>query len=181
MKMKLMQFMTLLALFATSAMAAQVDLKNSKFTWHGAKVTGKHYGQVPLKSGTVEMKGGWVSTGSFEADLTAFTVTDLKGEWATKFLNHMKGEDFFETGKYPTAKLVIKSVKDKVATADLTIKGKTNEVKFPIDKKDGKFVGTLKFDRTKFDMKYGSKSFFKSIGDKAIDDEVKVDFAFAVK
>ena len=180
--MKMMQLMTLVSfVFATSVFAADVDLKNSKLTWHGSKVTGKHYGQIPLKSGSVEMKDGKIASGEFVADVTAFTVTDLKGEWATKFLNHMKGEDFFEIKKHPTAKLVIKSVKGKTAMGDLTIKGKTNPVKFDLAKKGGTYNGTLKFDRTKFDMIYGSKSFFKSIGDKAIDNDVKVEFSFKVK
>jgi len=30
-------------------------------------------------------------------------------------------------------------------------------------------------------MKYGSSSFFKSLGDKAIENEVKVEFAFKTK
>jgi len=181
MKLKMMQLMTLTALFAASAFATDVDLKSSDLTWHGSKVTGKHSGKIPLKSGSVELKDGKIASGEFVADLTSFTITDLEGEWATKFLTHMKSGDFFEVEKYPTAKIVIKSVKGNKATADLTIKGKTNEVKFDINEKAGKYAGTLEFDRTKFDMIYGSKSFFKSIGDKAIDNEVKVEFAFSVK
>jgi hypothetical protein len=33
----------------------------------------------------------------------------------------------------------------------------------------------VKVDRTKYDIRYGSKSFFDSIGDKAIDDEFTLD------
>jgi hypothetical protein len=32
----------------------------------------------------------------------------------------------------------------------------------------------VKVDRTKYDIRYGSKSFFASIGDKAIDDEFEL-------
>jgi hypothetical protein len=32
-------------------------------------------------------------------------------------------------------------------------------------------------DRTKYDIKYGSKSFFESIGDKAIDNEFELKVA----
>lgn len=179
--LKMIQMSTLVALFAASAFAADVDLKSSSLKWKGTKVTGEHYGKVPFKSGTVELKDGKVASGEFVADISNFTVEDLSGEWATKFLNHVKGEDFFEVSKYPTAKLKIKSVKDDVATADLTIKGKTNEVKFAITEKGGVHSGILKFDRTKFDMIYGSKDFFKSIGDKAIHNEVVVNFEFKVK
>ena len=178
MKLKMIQMMTLLALVVSSAFAADVDLKNSSLTWRGSKVTGKHHGKVPLKSGSVEFKNGKIASGNFVADLSAFTIEDLKGEWAGKFIKHMKSEDFFEVSKYPTAKLKIKSVKKNKAIADLTVKGKTNEVKFDIKETKGVYSGVLKFDRTKFDMIYGSKNFFKSIGDKAIDNEVKVEFSF---
>lgn len=93
----------------------------------------------------------------------------------------MKSEDFFEVKKYPTAKMKIKSVKGNTATGDLTIKGKTNEVTFDMKESKGAYVGTLKFDRTKFDMIYGSNNFFKSLGDKAINDEVIVEYKLVPK
>ena len=36
---------------------------------------------------------------------------------------------------------------------------------------------TFNVDRTKYDIKYGSKSFFASIGDKAINDEFELKIA----
>lgn len=183
MKSKLLQALTVLALSFTAAFAfaGEINLKESQLKWKGTKVTGEHYGKVPFKSGTVDMKDGKVTGGEFVADLTNFTIEDLEGEWATKFLTHMKSEDFFEVKKYPTAKLKIKSIKGNNVTADLTIKGKTNEVKFKMKEKDGLHSGVLKFDRTKFDMIYGSGNFFKNLGDKTINDEVVVDFTFKVK
>ena len=61
----------------------------------------------------------------------------------------------------------------------MTIKGITNAVTFPATVKmtansitaDGK--ATL--DRTKYDIRYGSKSFFENIGDKAIYDDFTVE------
>ncbi|MAZ50097.1 MAG: lipid-binding protein [Halobacteriovoraceae bacterium] len=170
-----------LALVSFSAFGADVDLKKSEFKWEGSKVTGKHHGKVPLKSGVVQMKDGKITGGEFVADLTAFTVTDLEGEWADKFLGHMKSGDFFEVEKYPTSKLVIKSVKGKKVTADLTVKDKTNQVTFDMTQKGNEYTGQLIFDRTKFGMIYGSGDFFKNLGDKMINNEVKVDFKFVVK
>lgn len=170
-----------LALVSFSSFGAEVDVSKSEFKWTGKKVTGKHYGKVPLKSGTVEMKDGKLISGEFVADLKNFTVDDLEGEWAQKFLTHMKSEDFFEMKKYPDAKLKIKSVKGDKATADLTIKGKTNEVKFDIKQEGNTFSGKLVFDRTKFGMIYGSDSFIKNLGDKAIENDVTVDYKFVVK
>lgn len=181
MKFKMIQLMTLLAVLVSSAFAVEVDLAKSSLKWKGTKVTGEHFGKVPLKSGSVNFKDGKISSGEFVADLSAFTIEDLKGEWAEKFLKHMKSEDFFEVAKYPTAKIKIKSIKGNKATADLTIKGKTNEVNFDIKEKKGLYTGVLKFDRTKFDMIYGSKNFFKNLGDKVIHNDVTVNFSFALK
>lgn len=179
--MKLIKSIFLIAALTTSAFAAEVDTSKSTFEWKASKVTGKHNGMVPLKSGSLEVKDGKVVGGEFVANLKDFTIIDLSGEWATKFITHMKSEDFFEVKKFPTAKMKIKSVKGTKATGDLTIKGKTNEVTFEMKESKGTYVGTLKFDRTKFDMKYGSNNFFKNLGDKAINDEVIVEYKLVLK
>jgi len=114
-------------------------------------------------------------------DLSTVKVADLEGEWSDKFLTHIKSDDFFNIEKYPTAKLVIKSVKGNEFTGDLTIKGKTNPVTFTAKQDAKTYQGVLKFNRTKFDMVYGSGSFFKGLGDKMIHDEVNVDFKVVLK
>ena len=179
--MNLLKSIILSVLLTSASFAVEIDTSKSILNWQASKVTGKHHGKVPMKSGNLEIKNGKVIGGEFVADLSDFTVEDLSGEWATKFITHMKSEDFFEVKKYPTAKMKIKSVKGTTATGDLTIKGKTNEVSFDMKESKGAYVGTLKFDRTKFDMIYGSKNFFKSIGDKAINDEVTVEYKLVPK
>ena len=60
-------------------------------------------------------------------------------------------------------------------TGDLTIKGITHALTFPADVTPGKnnvhAKATIKVDRTKYDIKYGSGSFFDNLGDKAIENE----------
>lgn len=61
-------------------------------------------------------------------------------------------------------------------TGQLTIKGITNPIAFLTAYTVNGNVLTatasnVKVDRTKYSIKYGSKSFFDSMGDKAIDDE----------
>ena len=93
----------------------------------------------------------------------------------------MKSEDFFQVEKWPTAKLVIKSVKGEKVKGELTIKDKTNPVEFTAKNEKGFYTGTLKFDRTKFGMIYGSGNFFKNLGDKMIENDVTLDFKVKVK
>lgn len=168
-------------LISLSISAAEVDLSKSKFKWKGTKVTGEHFGEVPLKSAKVEMKEGKISSGNFVIDLTKMTVTDLQGEWADKFLAHIKNEDFFEVGKYPTAKLVIEKDNGKTISGKMTIKDKTNPISIDYKKSGKTYSGKMIFDRTKYNIVYGSGNFFKNLGDKVIHDKVEVTFTVTLK
>jgi polyisoprenoid-binding protein YceI len=169
--------MTILMTLSVSAFAA-VDLTKSDFTWTGKKIAGPHYGKVMLQSGTIVEEKGALKSAEFVMDLNKITVTDLEGEWADKLIGHLKNADFLDVEKYTTAKLVVKSVKGKKVTADLTIKDKTQPVTFDVKKSGNTYSGVLMFDRTKFGMQYNSKDFFdvKALGDKVIDNEVKLEF-----
>lgn len=167
----------------------KVDTKTSSMEWFAEKVTGKHQGTIALSSGEIKNDHGNLS-GTFEADMTTIVNTDLTGEYKTKLENHLKSDDFFGSEKYPKAKFTttsISPIKDAkeggfthTVKGNLTIKEKTNEITFDAVIKDeaGKIacVGTAVVDRSKFDVKYGSKSFFPEIGDKAIYDEFKIKF-----
>ena len=54
---------------------------------------------------------------------------------------------------------------------DMTIRGITNPIKFKSIMTNGRANAKLKIDRTKYGVKYASKSFIKNIGDKMIYDE----------
>lgn len=161
--------------------AAEVDLQKSTFAWTGKKVTGEHTGFISLKSARLDASEEKITSGEFVMSIDSITVTDLKGEWAEKFLGHMKSADFFEVEKYPTAKLVITGDNGKEIMGKLTIKGKTNEIKIPYKKIGNKYSGIMTFDRTKFDMVYGSGNFFKNLGDKVISDTVTIHFNVVTK
>jgi polyisoprenoid-binding protein YceI len=161
-----------------------VDTKKSTVVWLGKKVTGEHTGNISLNSGKVEVADKTIKSAEFEMDMNSITCTDLTdATYNGKLIGHLKSEDFFNTAKYPTATFVLKSATDKgnsnyEVKGDLTIKGITKEVSFPsVIKMEGKTfvaVSTITIDRTKYDIKYGSKSFFEGIGDKAINDEFEL-------
>lgn len=162
---------------AVSAQTKKVDVAKSKITWVGKKVTGQHDGTVNLKEGTLIFKGKKLSGGNFTVDMNSISTSDLKaGQGKEKLDGHLKADDFFGTDKFPTSTLVFKTIKDKgnnvyTVTADLTIKGKTNPVTFDIAVKGNTASTAFKVDRTKYDIKYGSGSFFDNLGDKTINDE----------
>ena len=109
------------------------------------------------------------------------TVTDLQGEWADKFLVHMKNEDFFDVEKFPTATLKLTKDDGKKLYGKMTIRGKTNDISFSYKKSGNTYSGKMVFNRTKYDMVYGSGSFFKNLGDKIIHDDVHLDFSVVLK
>ncbi len=179
--MKALILLTTLTL-TVSLMAAEVDLKKSELKWKGTKVSGEHHGKIGLKSADIKLNDkGVIQSGNFVADIGSVSVTDLEGEWASKFLGHIKSKDFFEVEKYPTAKLEITSATKNKAKGKLTIKGKTNPVEFTYKKSGNNLKGLLEFDRTKFDMIYGSGDFFKNLGDKMIHNKVTLDFDLKLK
>ena len=157
-----------------------VDNKNTTSTWLATKVTGQHSGTISLAKATIIGNGKTISGGQFEFDMNSIANTDLTDAgYKAKLEGHIKSEDFFNVAKFPTAlfnitSVVLKSGTDYTVTGKLTIKGITNEITFPaIIKMDAKTVVTvakITVDRTKFDIKYGSKNFIEGIGDKAISD-----------
>ncbi|TRX12199.1 YceI family protein [Flavobacterium gawalongense] len=173
-----------LSTLSVTAQTKKVDASKSTVNWVGKKVTGKHEGTVNLKDGNLIFKGKKLAGGTFNVDMTSLTATDLSGEYQGKLNGHLKSEDFFGTEKFPTATLIFKKVVAKTAnvytvTGDLTIKGKTNPITFDLATTKDTAATSLKIDRTKYDIKYGSGSFFDNLGDKAISDEF--DLAVALK
>jgi hypothetical protein len=56
----------------------------------------------------------------------------------------------------------------------LTIKNSTHPVAFDITVNGNTATTAFKVDRTKYDIKYGSGSFFDNLGDKAISDDFEL-------
>jgi polyisoprenoid-binding protein YceI len=165
-----------LSTVSVTAQTKKVDASKSSINWLAKKVTGQHNGTVNLNDGALVFKGTKLVGGTFTVNMTSLTATDLTGDYLGKLNGHLKSDDFFSTEKFPTATLVFKTIAEKsknnyTVTADLTIKGITNPITFDIATTDNSATTTLKVDRTKYDIKYGSKSFFESIGDKAIYDD----------
>ena len=174
----------LLVAFGTvNAQTKKVDAAKSTISWVGKKVTGQHEGTLNLKEGKLIFKGKKVVGGNFTVDMTSMTTTDLKaGQGKEKLDGHLKSEDFFGTEKFPTSTLVFKKIAAKGAnvysvTGDLTIKGITNPITFDLVTTANSATAKLIVNRTKYGIRYGSKSFFDSIGDKAIDDEFELSVA----
>ncbi len=153
-----------------------VKTTESTVTWKGYKVTGSHYGTINLKSGSLSFDGEKLVGGEFVVDMSSLISTDLQGEYKGKLEGHLKSDDFFGVAKHPTSTLVFTNVKANgknsyEVTGDLTIKGITKAVTFDVSVYGSKATATMKVDRSEYDVRYGSGSFFDNLGDKTIYDE----------
>ncbi len=120
----------------TDGVSFVVDTAQSELVWTGAKVTGQHTGTIDIKDGFLLLKDSLILGGTFNIDLTTIHTTDLEGEAKNKLDAHLKGSDFFDVEKYPTANFQITAVeKGKLHQAfkisgNLTIKGITKNITF---------------------------------------------------
>ena len=164
---------------------ATVSKTESQIRWEASKVTGTHWGYVPLKNATLDYSGGKIKGGSFDMDMVNLTVEDLTDAKSKGNLTgHLKSDDFFSVEKFNTSSFKITEAKssngtDYTITGNLTIKGITQKVSFPakvsVAGKKVTATGQIKFDRTKFEIKFRSGSYFPDLADKMIYDEVKLD------
>lgn len=162
-----------------------VDLKNSKVNWFAKKVIGNdsHKGFIPLASAEVTAgPKGEVTGGTFVFNMKGFESTDLTGNMKAKFEGHLKSADFFDVEKAGNDKATLKitKIEGTKATGELTIMGTTKPIELAFTQTGKTYTGKYTLDRTQFGIKYGSNSFFKGLGDKAIDDKVEIDFNIAM-
>lgn len=164
----------------TVAQSKKINLETSAIEWVGKKITGAHNGSIKFIAGSLQFDGNKLKGGQFQVDMTSITVLDLQaGKGKEKLEGHLKNDDFFGVDKHPNSTLVFKTIKDNgdgnyTITADLTIKGITKPVTFDLAVSNGRARTSFKVDRTKYDIKYGSGSFFDNLGDKAIYDDFEL-------
>ena len=167
------------------SLTASVDPAASTVTWKGYKVTGAHEGTIAVKSGQLQFSdAGQLQGGTFVIDMGTLAVTDLTGEYADQLRGHLVSADFFGVEDYPEARYTITGVTPGEVgqyrvDGELTIKDQTHAESFDANvyQVDGAYVAAaqLKVDRSKYDVRYGSGSFFDDLGDKAIYDEFDLD------
>lgn len=171
------------AIILTGSVTAQQKLTaNPQLTtlsWLGEKVLGQHSGTIALQSGWLNLKENKIVSGEFIIDMTSIK-TDEKLD---NLEGHLKSDDFFSVEKNPVSKLEIigSTPFDKGSATikgNLTIKGITNPVEFKATMQktsDGtRFYANIVVDRSKYNIRYGSGSFFDNLGDKTIYDEFKL-------
>ncbi|MEM9896374.1 MAG: YceI family protein [Bacteroidota bacterium] len=158
------------------------DVKTDESTvnWIGKKVTGQHNGTISLTGGRLEIEDNKLVGGLFTIDMKTINCEDLSGGGKKKLEGHLRSDEFFGVEKYPVAtfaitKAVPQGTDSYKIVGNMTIKDVTEEIQFPATVKvssDGNLTAsaTVTIDRSKFNVRYGSGSFFDNLGDKTIYD-----------
>lgn len=169
--------------------------EDSNIEWEAGKpaISGYvHTGTFSLQSGEVTLTDGEL-TGEFVVDINSLKITSLGGGkmgQESTLEGHLKGEGFFDAENYSTATFSVTDVTPKVlpgpdqseytATGELTMKGKTESVSFPMrvivdDNNEVWMLADVTLDRTKWGVSGGSASIADRITDNIIGDEVKLE------
>jgi polyisoprenoid-binding protein YceI len=162
----------------------------STVEWLGSKPTGdKHNGTISISYGAFQVENGQIVSGNATLDMNTITVLDLQGDEKGYLEGHLKGvtDDvekdghFFSVKQFPTGKFEVTGYSaEKGLEGNLTLKGMSKSISFPVNvsiQGDELTLTSEKFtiNRTDWDIKYGSGSFFKDLAaDKIIKDEIEL-------
>lgn len=161
------------------------DVAASTIEWKGFKPTGSHNGTILIENGVLNLKDGKLNSGTFLIKMNLIKVLDIpeEDEGNAKLVGHLKNADFFDVENHPTAAFEITGVTETegkmMLSGNLTLKETKNNVTFPVTITNTDDTVTLTsetftIDRSKWNVKYGSKSFFDNLGDKFINDDIEI-------
>jgi polyisoprenoid-binding protein YceI len=167
------------------------DNAATQINWKGGKIVGNsHTGTVDLQSGWLSVEGKTITGGEFVVDMTSIRDSDLKDEgMRSKLESHLKSDDFFGVERFPVSRLIITggskfSGGRATVRGDLTIKEATHPVEFSVtesgagDRKT--YTASITFDRSLYNVRYGSGRFFSNLGNNAINDEIQLEITLVV-
>ena len=163
----------------------QIDKTKSVVRWIGRTPVKFHDGTINILEGNFSVDDNGILNGNITIDMESINCTDLSGGGKKSLEEHLMNDDFFDVNKFKTSKINISSeMKPNNGLIDfkgnLEIKNISNPISFKssINKTpEGKYTASSKltFDRSMYNVKYKSKSFFDDLGDKFINDDIEIE------
>ena len=162
-----------------------MDNDNSSIKWTGRELSTKsHYGSLQIKNGSLTVNTDGTVNGIIKIDMTTIDCEDLQGRSKASLERHLRSDDFFSVESHPIATLTFKSeggigAGNKLAfNGDLEIKGISHPISFEselksVDPKVSALVD-MTFDRSKYNVRFRSGTFFQNLGDKLIYDDIEI-------
>jgi len=169
----------------------RVDLENSSLVWSGRNISKRHHGTIDLSGGQVVFDNGKLKSGSFSLDMHTITNLDLQDDnWRAVLHRHLMSDDFFYVERYPTVDFELKGAAliagatpgspNVEIAGTLTIKDTVRPLCFPAvvaRQDDGsiKAHAVLDFDRTLWNVSYGSGKLFERLGMHLVHDLISIE------
>jgi polyisoprenoid-binding protein YceI/rhodanese-related sulfurtransferase len=168
----------------------QLDLTESRVEWTGRNLLNKHQGRLAIKDGCLRFEGGQLTGGEIIFDMTDIGCHDLSGNPLHDVLiAHLRSDDFFDVELYPTARFAILSATpvpdakpgepNLAVKGELSLKNVTDSIEFTAAAgltAEGKPAAqaAFAFDRTKWNVLYGSGRFFHRLGGHLVNSMIEL-------
>lgn len=173
------------AVAENTAVVYTANTEKSTIEWKGFKPTGTHNGTIAIKEGKLSMNNDAIESGRFVIDMNSINVLDIPAEEKgnAKLKGHLTSADFFDVETYPIASFEVTGTETidgkTMLSGNLTLKDATNNISIPVSTTVENNTVTLTsetftIDRSKWNVEYGSKSFFDNLGDKFINDDIEL-------
>lgn len=167
-----------------------LDLGESRLEWLGRNLLNKHWGTIDIASGVLRFADGSLIGGEFSFDLSTMRCTDLSGDDLHDVLiGHLLSDDFLDAGRHPVATYRILSVSETSGLpagepnlrveGELELKDRRGSLSFDAVAgwtPDGRPAAqaAFAFDRTLWNILYGSAKYFSNLGGHLVNDRVEI-------
>lgn len=156
-----------------------IDLEKSKIKWTGKEITtSSHYGTLKFVEGEIKLQPEAV-TGKVVVNMESLSVDDLTGGSKARLEGHLRSDDFFSVSSHKSSTIEVTSSKKNGDDFDvdgvLTIKGISHPISFVLSIDNKVATSKLTFDRSKYDVRFRSGTFFENLGDKLILDDIELE------
>ena len=163
-----------------------IDELKSTVKWKAKKVNGSHEGLISIKEAHLHFEKESLSGGTITMDMQTISCIDLDGDAKKQLESHLLSDDFFGTNFYPTAELEILETEKKIddnytIVGVITIKGIKKNIQFDAKINNNNATAMLTIDRSEFNVRYGSGSFFDNLGDNLIYDDFNLEINIVFK
>ncbi len=164
----------------------------SEIHWWGHKIVKtvptSYTGTLALKSGKFNFDKTVLVDGEFVIDMRSLTVSDLGGDDQIKLTNELKGTNFFEVKKYPTAYFHLKKIiplanseYNSTIIGDITIKGIRKTISFPANAHITQFTVEIESSRFSINRRDFKIVYQNAIKDYFIKDEMDIQFKISTQ